>query len=263
MKTLIFSDMDGTLLDHNTYDFTPTLPLINELRALQIPLILTTSKTKAEILWWQEKLQIHAPFICENGSALYIPQGYDNLTLKAYPPTDGWHCIVLGKKYDFITAYLASIANKYKITGFTHMDTQAISKLTNLNPAQAHLAKSREFSEPFIMDEPELVDILQEEAALYGLSITKGGRFFHCLGHGANKGAAMGILTSIYRRHDFEVHTIALGDSPNDLSMLQTAQTPIIIPNPSHPMLTCKDAIIAPHPGPKGWVQTIKEVLCL
>ena len=263
MKTLIFTDMDGTLLDHSTYDFTPALPLINELRALQIPLILTTSKTKAEILWWQEKLQIHAPFICENGSALYIPQNYDNLTLKAYPPTDGWHCIVLGKKYDFSIAYLASIANKYKITGFAHLDTQTISKLTNLTPAQVHLAKSREFSEPFIMDEPELVDILKEEAALYGLSITKGGRFFHCLGHGANKGAAMGILTSIYRRHDFEVHTIALGDSPNDLSMLQNAQTPIIIPNPANANFQYENALYAPHQGPLGWATKLKEVLCL
>jgi len=263
MKTLIFSDMDGTLLDHDTYDFTPALPLIRELEKNQIPLILTTSKTKAEVLWWQEKLQIYAPFICENGSALYIPQNYDNLKLPAYEPIDGWHCIVLGKKYDFITTYLKTVKEKYGITGFSQMSFALLSKLTGLDAAQVQLARKREFSEPFIMHEPELVEILKEEAALYGLSITKGGRFFHCLGIGANKGAAMRILCSLYRRHDYDVHTIALGDSPNDASMLQNAQTSIVIPNPVQTNFTHEGAIYAPKPGPAGWATTLREILCL
>lgn len=263
MKKLVFTDMDGTLLDHHTYDFAPVLPTIDELKKRNIPLILTTSKTKAEVLWWQKKLQINAPFICENGSALYIPQNYDNLELLAYPPKDGWHCIVLGKKYDFITTYLESVQEKYGIRGFKTMDIQSIIELTSLDLTQAKLAKKREFSEPFIIDEPELVEILKEEAALFGLNIIEGGRFFHCLGSGANKGAAMGILSSIYRRCDYEVQTIALGDSPNDLQMLEFAQIPIIIPNPSKPNFSYNKAIYAPSPAPKGWVEILKEVLCL
>jgi len=263
MKTLIFTDMDGTLLDYHTYDFAPALPIINELKALNIPIILTTSKTKSEILWWQEKLKIHCPFIPENGSAIYIPKDYDNLTLPAYPPHNGWHCISLGKSYDFITTYLATIKDKYSITCFSGMDIETIIKHTGLDSTQAQLAREREFSEPFIIENPELVEILRAEAALYGLAITEGGRFFHCLGRGADKGAAMRILSTIYRRHEYDITTIALGDSPNDLPILNAANFAIIIPNPSKKILTCKDATIAPSPGPRGWAQAIKETLCL
>jgi len=265
MKTLIFSDMDGTLLDHKTYDFSPASSLILTLQTQHIPLILTTSKTKAEVLWWQEKLGIRAPFIPENGSAIYIPVGYDALSLPTYPANEGWHCIALGKPYPFITAYLSTVADKYGIQGFKSMDIAAVARHTGLDEVQARLAKEREFSEPFLMEEPDLVAILREEARLYGLTIVEGGRFFHCLGHGADKGAALQLLTSLYRRHGHEVHTIALGDSPNDLSMLRVAHTPILLPNPSRAPFSCHPCtpLHAPHSGPLGWASALKEVLCL
>lgn len=46
---IIFTDLDGTLLDHNSYDFSEALEMLSYIKNHNIPLILTTSKTKIEV----------------------------------------------------------------------------------------------------------------------------------------------------------------------------------------------------------------------
>jgi len=62
---LIFTDLDGTLLDHDTYDFSPARPALKALRAAQVPLILCSSKSFVEMKYWQEKIGVNHPFITE------------------------------------------------------------------------------------------------------------------------------------------------------------------------------------------------------
>ena len=61
---LIVTDLDGTLLDHHDYSFEAASASLQDIRALNIPLILASSKTRAEILQLQTELQIDYPFIC-------------------------------------------------------------------------------------------------------------------------------------------------------------------------------------------------------
>ncbi len=76
MGFVIFTDLDGTLLDRVTYSYDKTLLTIAYLREKGIPLVFCSAKTRAEQEWYQEKLGIRAPFIVENGGAIFIPQGY-------------------------------------------------------------------------------------------------------------------------------------------------------------------------------------------
>ena len=46
---VVFSDLDGTLLDHSTYSWKAAAPALAALRDRGIPLILASSKTSAEI----------------------------------------------------------------------------------------------------------------------------------------------------------------------------------------------------------------------
>ena len=75
-KSIIFTDLDGSLLNHDTYDFTPCMPLIRWLKQNGVPVIPTTSKTKAEILAFRKTAVLETPFIVENGAAVYIPIDY-------------------------------------------------------------------------------------------------------------------------------------------------------------------------------------------
>ncbi|MGB9606864.1 MAG: hypothetical protein ACPL88_13400, partial [Bryobacteraceae bacterium] len=52
----VFSDLDGTLLDTARYDFTPALPALAALRRHGFPLVLVSSKTRAEMEYWRRRL---------------------------------------------------------------------------------------------------------------------------------------------------------------------------------------------------------------
>ena len=47
---LVFTDLDGSLLDHDTYDWQPASAWLTRLEQRAIPVIPTTSKTRAELL---------------------------------------------------------------------------------------------------------------------------------------------------------------------------------------------------------------------
>ena len=97
-KTLVITDLDGTLLDSETYSFDEALPAIRHIQTHNIPLILCSSKTRAEIETYRKQLDNGHPFISENGGGIFIPHGYF-----AAPVTgeeiDGYQVIVLGTPY--------------------------------------------------------------------------------------------------------------------------------------------------------------------
>lgn len=69
---LCFTDLDGTLLNHDDYRYDAAIPTIQTLKKLGIPVIPTTSKTKAEVLELREALGLKDPFIVENGSGIFL-----------------------------------------------------------------------------------------------------------------------------------------------------------------------------------------------
>jgi len=71
---LIFTDLDGTLLDHYSYQADAALVAVRALQARQVPIVFNTSKTLEECESLATRLAIAAPFIVENGSAIYLPK---------------------------------------------------------------------------------------------------------------------------------------------------------------------------------------------
>ena len=107
IKTIIFTDLDGTLLDYSTYSFEAAMPALKRLQECGIPLVIVSSKTRAEI----EPLLAELPplsklFITENGSAVYldrqspVPPGIQ-AELRA-----GYRAIILGCRYDEVLSAL-------------------------------------------------------------------------------------------------------------------------------------------------------------
>ncbi len=121
------------------------------------------------------------------------------------------------------------------------------------------MAKTRDFDEPFLFDgsEAEVVK-LGERIREKGFCSTRGA-FFHLLGD-SNKGSAMEILTSLFREQLGMIFVVALGDSLNDLPMLQHADFPVAIKKPDGsydrnlvlPALFKTEGI-----GPTGWNEAI------
>ena len=78
---IIFTDLDGTLLDHDTYSWKPAESALKLARKMNIPVIFCTSKTRAEVEIYRKSIGNKHPFIAESGEAIFIPVSYTHLTL--------------------------------------------------------------------------------------------------------------------------------------------------------------------------------------
>lgn len=66
-RLVIFTDLDGSLLDTETYRFDAARATLEELTACQVPMVLCASKTRAEVEPLRQELGNTDPFIIENG----------------------------------------------------------------------------------------------------------------------------------------------------------------------------------------------------
>jgi len=269
-RLLIFTDLDGTLLDHDTYDFSPALPALAALRAAQIPLILCSSKTYAEIKHWRELLTINHPFISENGGALFVPKNYFTAPFAAPAERDGHNLILTGASYFALRAALVEIAKRtdLPLIGFGDLTSGQIAACTGLTLAQAGLAKSRDADEPFFIDgdfDAEKFKRLEQEVWRKGLRLTRGGRFFHLTGDNDKGSAAQQLIRLYQAAWQQPIRTVGLGDSLNDLPLLQAVEAPILVRKKNGgveaEVLKQVKAQCTRSIGPAGWNEAVLKLL--
>lgn len=265
-QPVIFTDLDGTLLDHETYSFGPALPALNLIKEKCIPLVICSSKTLREIEWYRENLGNSHPFISENGGGIFIPSGYFDTLGQflglAETLEDGYVMIRLGAPYRKLRRALRELRNEgFGITGFGDMTTAEVAAVTGLPGEQAAMARERDFDEPFLLNGDDTVTVkLQEAIRLKGFNLTQG-RFFHILG-GSDKGKAVAILADLYRRKYGEITTCALGDSLNDLPMLEQVDYPVLVKKHDgrhDPRIKAPRLVKAEGIGSEGWNLAVVE----
>lgn len=269
-KLLVFTDLDGTLLDHDTYSFEKALSSLTLLRKKEIPLILCSSKTRAEIEVYRKKLKNAHPFIPENGGAIFVNRKYFRIKLEGFADRLGYWVRELGTSYPLLRKELVQVTSKFgqPVYGFADMNPKEISSLCGITYRDAELAKWREYDEPFYflksVDEDTLKQI-KTEFAKRGFNLVRGGRLFHLTGQN-DKGKAVKILTDLYQQQfNTKCKVIGLGDSMNDLPMLKACDVPILVKKPDGSY--DKDVVSEIKPnfadgiGPEGWNKAILEVI--
>jgi mannosyl-3-phosphoglycerate phosphatase len=264
---IIFSDLDGTLLDHHTYRWEDARPALERCSDEGVPVIVVSSKTRAEIDDLRKRMGIEAPFVSENGGGIFFPHAPRRGLPAGTVESGGLWKWELGENYRVVVKAFREIGSDlpFPIKGFSDMDIKEISRLTGLDPEQSRLASDREFDEPFVVEfrDPSDEQLLKQAAARKGLNVTCGGRFHHLFGH-SGKGAAMEKLTTWYRSCHGSIITAALGDSPNDFAMLERADHPVLIK--SHhcfPELFRRIERLktTSMPGPAGWKAAVTDLL--
>lgn len=269
LRTLVFTDLDGTLLDHDDYDWGPAAPVLAVLHERAIPLVIASSKTRAEIESWRARLAIADPFISENGGALWVPAIGAPGPLPDAEDEGPYRRVTFGTPYAEIRTALRAIESAMGVAlrGFGDMDAAEIAALTGLPAAEAAHAAAREYDEPFVIERPLSAAESERLAALvmsHGLRLTRGGRFHHLTGAN-DKGRAARRLIDAWETLG-PVRTIGLGDGPNDLELLSECDQAVIVARPdgSHaPELaaTLRGALRTRASGSRGFAEGLGALL--
>jgi mannosyl-3-phosphoglycerate phosphatase len=268
-RIMVISDLDGTLLDSETYSSTAAGPALEALKEKGACLVLASSKTRAELEPIRSRLGHDGPFIVENGGALYVPIGFFRVPLEGAIARETYEIIEFGTPYAQLRAALKEIAGTLGIQmkGFGDMTIEEVAERTGLTHNEATLAKQREYDEPFVLSNDAFIESVRREAAVRGLACTRGGRFYHLLGAN-NKGTACRLLIQHCRRQfaasQGRLYTIGIGDSANDLPMLAAVDQPILVQKPDgsyDPAGQLQHVLYAPGIGPAGWNAAVLHVL--
>lgn len=254
MQALIFTDLDGTLLEHDSYSIDPARGVLAKLAERDISPIFNSSKTCAEINELQQQLGLHCPFICENGAALH------NFKEKSHDV----QCKIFAAP---IASWIGSVHNireagGFGFTGFSDWTAGEIAERTGLNEKEAGLAKQREYSEPILWQDSDAA-LAEFKSALESLELRllEGGRFFSIQGR-FDKSTAMYWLKN--RDSNKGKTVIALGDSPNDCAMLDAADIAVIIKSAKSSRIHLDNpgqVIRTAEPGPQGWQSAMTEII--
>jgi mannosyl-3-phosphoglycerate phosphatase len=268
MKLIIFTDLDGTLLEYYTYSLKTAQPALDLIKEKNIPLIICSSKTKREIEYYRKKLENSHPFISENGGGIFIPKGYFKFQISDFgfttEETQNYLFIRLGARYaDLRKAVISLQGEGFRVKGFGDMTIEEVAKASKLSLEEAAMAKERYFDEPFLFEgSDEEKTKLLEAIRSKGFNFTQG-MFYHILGL-SDKGKAVSILTELYKRESGEIITVAIGDSPNDIPMLEKVDRPVVVQKPDgnyEAEINIPELIKADGIGPEGWNKAVLKFL--
>ena len=254
-ELVVFTDLDGCLLNKADYDYTPTLPVLAQLRERGVPVVLSSSKTLAEMQVIAATLGLSdQPLSSENGGLVFWPE----------PRPDGVEAETrLGADRNDILLKLEQLKSRFAFRSFRDLGYVGVQQATGLEMEQVVSACARHCTEPLLWDDAEdRLPEFQAELVEAGFTFTRGGRFWHVAGD-STKGAAMRLISGVLAGEGEELTTVAIGDSPIDQSMLDAADIPVGIPwaDGSLNVTIPADGVVAAHHGASGWAEAVRRLI--
>ena len=256
-KVLIFTDLDGSLLHRDTFEFGEIKDYLKQIISKGIFVIPNSSKTDKEILEFSYDLGLSLPYICENGAAIH---GLDLLN-KDLPK----ELILSREKEDVINIFknIVPINLQNKCKWLSEMDEKSQSLIFGLQNKKLKMALDRKYTIPFVFngtknEKNQLSKIIKKD----GLSLQEGGRVIN-LTDKVNKAKALRVFVRFYKRYHQNVKTVAVGDNYNDLDMLKTSDFPCLVFNDKFILdeIPINNLITTNKPSPEGWADVIKMAL--
>jgi len=247
---VVFSDIDGTILDYTTYSYKKSLPAIQKLAGRGIPLILVSSKTYAEMLKLHKELSLTYPFVFENGAGIAKPDG-------SY--------ILCGKSYDQLLPYKTIIEQLCgNVQWADSLSLQELSAYTGLTIQETKNMMARMASVLCIAPAPLDIERINNELIPHGIAITTGGRFFTVIDSTVNKGNAVHVIKAMYREKHGAIYSYAIGDGINDADMFNAVDEAYFVGRKDlwgTIQKLCPAIHKAKKNGPSGFSEVIKNII--
>lgn len=267
-RFLIFTDLNGTLLDQASQSTPEAHALARQVVASGVPLIFCSSKTFEEQRIIQGEFGFSMPCIVENGGAIAVPDGFwtEPLVGSGVHSENGWSFLVLGLTHGEIERRIHKIESKIgeSLHGLSSMQTEDVASLTGLDIVSARRAQKRLYSETLAVRKPDSFwDGVEALFVEQGLSCMENGIFKTIVSAECDKGTAlrtfMGIHGENTNRYDYL--SIGVGDGPNDRDLLTAADVSYQVMDGSGSWTNMDDVVRVNSVGPAGWVKAVKGLI--
>ena len=253
----IFTDLDASLIQRDTFKFDEIKDYIKSLISKGIYIIPNTSKTEIEINEFNKELGLNLPYISENGSSI---NGL-NLINKNFP-----NQINLSRDKDDIFKIFKKIVPenlKVKCRLIFKMEKKVQSKIFGLSGKKLKDALNRNYSIPFIfsgnLDQRRQLNEIVNKG---GLTLHEGGRVINICDN-VSKVKSMNKIIKMVKKTEDNVKIIGVGDNYNDLDMLKNSDIACLVFNDQFTMepININNCIVSKNPAPIGWQEVVKMAL--
>src|SRR5262245_1333356 len=231
-RLVVVTDVDASLLEPGTRSIAAERAALEFLADRGVPLVINSSRTRAEIERLHETLQLLTPFICEHGNALFVPHGAFPFVLDGAQPAVGGEVIEFGRRYHEVVDTLRQVCREQRvgIVGFAELSIEDVARELNAPIVEAQLAKLREYTELFrIADDREAVrSRLFKALRRHGLRCWQAGRHY-LSGAAPDRAASFKTLRALWRRAWGDPIVIGFADSDDDIAWLQHADVAVVV----------------------------------
>ena len=254
---IVFTDLDGTLLHRDTFQFDTIKNYIKSLINKGVIIIPNSSKTEVEIEEFNEELGVNLPFISENGASIH---GL-NLITSNFPDK----LIVSREKEELLRIFENKVPEKLKQKCFqiSKMSKKDQENILGQKDEKLKNALNRKYTLPFLFkgdksEKNRLLKLLNTNS----LTLQEGGRVSN-LCDNVNKVKSMNRVVKILKKMKEKIITIAVGDNYNDLDMLKNCDIPCLVFNDQFKLdqINIDNLIFSNKPSPEGWADVIKKAL--
>ena len=249
-RAVVFTSVDGTLLDARTFEPGPSRAAVRRLLAADVPVIPMTVMTLDEMAPIGAELGLRHAMVIEAGGAIARWRG------------EAWEIEPCGPPAEALLDVVLEIERRSgaNLLVYSALPEDDAARLSGRSGPMLQASTHRCFSEPFVIESGELEEVTRAAAEI-GFSIRRGRRFFH-LCRACHEGGAFARL-----REELQCDVaIGVGGAAIDAPFLERTDIPIVIPGPDgHPdpelLASVPDARIAPAHGPRGWAAAVEEAL--
>jgi mannosyl-3-phosphoglycerate phosphatase len=265
-RMVLFTDLDGSLLDGETYRWEPADELVKEIIQRGIPIVFCSSKTLTEQQYYQRELGVEDPMIVENGAALVLPRSRFPTPPRGATAWKGGWIVEFGVRIEKIREELDQIQRDlgFPLPGLSTLPEEEVRHWTGLEGIAVRRAQERMYSETIVTPlSATEVDQLVERLAGTGLAVVRGTRFHTITSESCDKGKAVEFVTALYRECWGSIWTVGIGDGRNDLPMLTTVDHGILLQARPEDWMPADVVALHPFPGqgPVAWCRAIHPLL--
>lgn len=251
---MVFTALDGSLLDARTLSVEAARASLQRLRAAGIPVVPVTGKTFAEVRPLAEMLGIDGPVVVESGGGIARRVG------------SSWRLEACGARTKVLREAVHAIEQRSgaRLRLYSAMRLDEAAAAAGLTGIDLRRSLQRNFDEPFVLESGSLTAVEQAAHSL-GLRVRTGGKFHHLGGAPPRGMAAERVRDEIAASTGAQPLVVALGYAPIDIEFLSLADIPILMPRRDgtpDPWLQAMlpEARVAPAAGPQGWARAIDEI---